>query len=211
MLFSPEEAKPNVDAEVFPTTAAWLASLPDGLNSYATVQTRREYNDCITRDFPLAPEHPRLPASIAKAIRFETDDQGWISDLHCLLHEHVVFDLYFEDKKTYYARHFQWCSQTLNGPFYRAVMFCVSPKLTMIALGGLWSRLNRGTQVSSREGPVKNSRYMTLSFPKNLYDDFLLEAVVVAVKAAVPRPSGRHFNYEIIEVTPTSGTCLFRW
>lgn len=211
MTHAPSETTPSLDAAVFPRTAAYLASLPEGLVSYPACETRREYSDFIAKDFPQAAQHPKLPPSIAQAISFETDKRGWIPDVHCLLHMHIIWDLYFDSKAAFMAQHYVWCKKSCDHPLYKAAMYCISPKLSMIALRALWSRFNLGTHVTSREGPSPNSRYVTLSHPDGMYDAFNVEAIFVAIQAMVSPPSGRNLSFDVIELTRTAGTALFHW
>lgn len=202
---------PTIDASLFPATAAYLARLPDGINSFPQCETRREYNDIILKEFPKDPKHPKLPPDIAKAIAFSTDKRGWVPDTHCLVHMHVVLDLHFGTPEKFFARHFQWTREMTADVYYRAAMYCVSPALTMIAAGALWSRSSRGTTAVSREGPIPKSRFFTLNFPLGMYDRFNVEAVFVSGKAIITQPSGKDIKYEIIEIGESSGTCLYTW
>lgn len=212
MPLTPDDTLPSLDAKVFPATAAWLAGLPEGLASYPECETAREYDDVLSRDYPLAARHPRLPASLAKAIRFETDKKGWVPDLYCLLHMHIVLDLYFKDEAAYLEQHLVWSRELIDHPLLRAATYCISPRLTMVALGAVWTRMSRGTSLTTREGPTPNSRYVTLSFPHHMYDAFNVEAVFVSIKATISQPKSRHpVRYEVTEISDTAGSCIFYW
>lgn len=200
-----------VDASIFPATASYLKTLPDGLKSWPECQTRREYNDIILKEFPDDAKHPGLNPVIQEAISFRNDKSGWVSDLHCLVHMHIVLDLHFKNQQEFFHRHFVWTQILTVDPFYRAAMYCISPKLTMIAASALWSRSSRGTQASTKEGPLPKSRYFTLSYPEGMYKRFNVEAVFVSAKAIITQPSGKNIRYEIVGIDASSATALFFW
>lgn len=197
------------DPESLPRTAAYLASLPDGLDSYPRCRVRTVVTREITDEFPAVLDHPGVDPEVRALLRRSIDGGEWMLDARGMALRLLVRDIAFETDATYHRWYFDVAGRVFAKPLYRFLMYVVSPTLVMLGATKRWAAFREGSTLTARL--ERNRGELELAFPRHLYPELTLVGFGEAFRASVLAARGREPKVELVEASADRGRWSLEW
>ena len=121
----------------------------------------------------------------------------------------LVRDVAFESDPDYYRWYFDVAGRLFAKPFYRVLMYVVSPTLVVLGAQRRWSAFREGTTLSAKID--KNQGELELAFPPMLYPELTLRGFGEAFRASIAAARARNPAVELVEATAERGRWTSGW
>ena len=186
-----------------PRTAQWLASLPDGLDSYPECQVKGSMVRGYSEFMPEGVDLQRLPAPVRDLVTDPPLVSAWISETKMIALCLAFRELYFETDAGYLS----WVEESLEtmlaGRLYRVLFSVISPARMAKSAAKRWKALRLGTRREMVEFN-DNGNLGRITYPENLYHPLYVEItlrgfMVIYRMSKAPAPVGR-----IVSHSPTA-------
>lgn len=197
------------DPERFPRTAAYLAELPGGLEAYPACRVRTVVTREITDQFPKVLDTPGIDPAITERLRQSIQRDEWMPDAQGLLVRLLVRDVVFQTDAEYHRWYFEIAGRIFAKPFYRVLMYVVSPTLVMLGAQKRWAAFREGTSLSAKID--RNQGEIELRFPEKLYPELTLHGFGEAFRASIVAARARNAKVELIEASAERGRWKTSW
>jgi hypothetical protein len=160
-----------VDPVRLPRTAAYLASLPEGLESFAACKVRDITVEPYARSFGSLAGEPGLPRPVSDMLagRFAG---AWLPEAVFQVVHLVVRDCAFDDDAPFHEWLLKANEQVFDKPILRNLMRLVSPTLIVLGATRRWSTFHTGSELSAARVVVAGDRSETvarLQYPAGLF------------------------------------------
>lgn len=203
-----------MDNVKYPGCAAYIASLPQGLESYPQCTMVAEALQVQRSILPQMDQLTGLPAPLQQLIKPFPADQ-WVPEVHAIAVGHAIRDALFTRDEDHAKFIEQLNEQLLNRPLYRALFRLLSPQLLVMGAARRWNTLHRGTTLEADPTPVVQSGRRRIraifTFPPRLMDAFVVERYSRACLVAVRLSGGKNAIWEPGAVTDTRGEFSLTW
>lgn len=173
---------------MLPSVAAYLESLPDGLDSYpgaltkgAVVRTFLGESGVLSR---LAPGD--VPGRVEDLLRDLPPVGTWVREVHFCAAIGALMDRCFPGVAGMAAFQLSMLErnrQLLTGPLYKILFMVVSPERVFLATDQRWSAFHRGSALKVIARSPQAVR-LELSAPPHLFPDYYVRAIRGAIQAA---------------------------
>ena len=200
---------PAFDPDAFPRTAAYLAALPGGLEAYPRCRVRTVVTREITDQFPQVLESQGIDPEVRDLLRGSIGGGEWMPDAHGMLVRLLVRDAAFETDADYCRWYFDVAGRIFAKPFYRVLMYVVSPTLVMLGAQKRWAAFREGTTLSAKI--ERNQGEIELRFPERLYPELTLRGFGEAFRASVVAARARSAYVDLLEASPDRGRWKIGW
>jgi len=200
---------PAFDPEILPRTAAYLAALPDGLDAYLRCRVRTAVTREIAHDFPGLLDKPGIDRGVRDLLHGSMDQGEWMPEAHGMAVRLLVRDVAFESDHDYYRWYFDVAGRLFAKPFYRFLMYVVSPTLVVLGAQKRWSAFREGTTLNAKID--KNRGELELAFPPMLYPELTLRGFGEAFRASIAAARARNPAVELVEATAERGRWTIGW
>jgi len=197
------------DPDSLPLTAAYIAGLPHGLDSYPRCRVRTAVTRAVIERFPRVLEHPGVDGVFVDRLRTAMREGEWMSEALGTATRILTRDAVFESDAQYNEWTFEIANELFARPFYRALMYVVSPSLVMLGASRRWNAFREGTTLTAKPGA--NGGDITLSFPPNLYTALVLEGFGHAFRASLAAARARGVRVELVEAGSESARWVVGW
>lgn len=188
--------------DALPTTREYLATLPEGLDSYPEAQARGSMARAVLDYQPEGLDPTRLPDELRWMLEHPPTANQWIPEARVLALMHAVRDLAFDTDEDF----FEWVRSSLHDlfatPVYRLLMAMASPQMLARQADRAWARVRRGT-VRQLEERGDNHNLGTLRYPPHLFDRFSMGIVCAGVEVTYRMSRARAPEVRMLEWTPT--------
>jgi hypothetical protein len=121
----------------------------------------------------------------------------------------LVRDVVFETDAEYCRWYYDIAGRLFAKPFYRFLMYVVSPTLVMLGASKRWSAFREGSTLSAKVD--RNQGEIELAFPEHLYPELTLKGFGEAFRASVVAARARSAYVELIEASPERGRWKIGW
>jgi hypothetical protein len=186
----------TLDPTRLPETCKYLASLPQGLESFPRCTVRDVSVDAYVRDFSGLAAEPGLPGPVADMLRGSLKG-AWLSETVFQVANLVVRDLAFANDASFSEWIFDANTELFDKPFLRNLMRLLSPMLIVIGASKRWGTFHQGSDLASgrvaRSGD-REETLATLRYPAGVFAPLFLTsleqvflAALVASRAKDPR------------------------
>jgi hypothetical protein len=197
------------DPDSLPLSEAYIAGLPEGLDSYPRCRVRTAVTRLITERFPKLLEHPGIDPAFSVRLRAALDQGEWMPEAIGTVTRILMRDVIFESDGQYNEWTFEISKELFARPFYRALMYVVSPSLVMLGASRRWNAFREGTtlvaKVQGKGGDI------ALSFPAGLYTPLVLDGFGHAFRASLVAARARNIRLELVDVQPQSARWSVDW
>lgn len=200
---------PSFDPETLPRTAAYLAALPGGLSAYPACRVRTVVTREITDEVPSVLDHPGVDSEVRELLRRSIAQGEWMPDAHGMLIRLLARDIVFSTDDDYNRWYFEIAGRIFAKPFYRVLMYVVSPTLVMLGATKRWAAFREGTTLTAKID--KNQGDIRLSFPPRLYPELTLRGFGEAFRASVLAARARNPRVELVEAGAELGRWTISW
>jgi hypothetical protein len=199
----------SFDPKLLPHTAAYVAGLPKGLDSYPHCRVRSAVSREILEEFPHLLNHPGVDPGVRKRLRDAMDQGEWMLDSQGMATRLLVRDIVFTTDRDYHRWFFDISGRLFAKPFYRFLMYVVSPTLVVLGATKRWAAFREGSLMTANVD--RNQGKVELAFPVGLYPEVALKGFGETILAALTAARARDPKVELVEVTPTRGQWRIGW
>lgn len=184
-------------------TAAYVESIPEGLDSYPDAQIKGSLARAMVELQPANFDASRLPPPIRALFDSPPLVSDWYPECRVVAMNMAMREAFFDTDEAYLAWVRDGLDEMMSGPLYRVVFKLVSP--TRLARGAArrWGAFRRGTQREVME-LNENGNLGRAMYPEGLYTQLYGECLLAGLLAAyalsrAKNPTGK--------VTQISNTC----
>lgn len=197
----------TIDPGRFPRAAAYLASMPDGLESHAACKIRDVVLDPYVRDYKAIAAEPGLPVPVADLLRGRVPGP-WISEVLFQVGHLVVRDRAFAADGPLHEWMRSANAEVFDKPILRSLMRLVSPSLIVLGASKRWAAFHLGSDLTvervveadGRAGSVAHLRY-----PPGLFSALFLETLEGSFVAALAASRAREPQAKILVTDAAHG------
>jgi hypothetical protein len=186
-----------LDSALLPLAAAYLETLPQGLESFVGCAIRNTVFEPHVRDFSRLGAEPGLPEPIADLLSGRLSDRQWVPEVVFQASYLVVRDLAFRDDAAFHRWIFGSNQEMFDKPLIRNLMRLVSPSLIALGATKRWGSFHQGSELVPVSAETVDGRTVTvtqLRYPEGLFPRTFLVglehaflAAIVAARAREPR------------------------
>jgi hypothetical protein len=203
----------KLDPAHHPRAAAYVASLPEGLSSFATCWMNRHVLERVSEDFPDLGAGEALPPAIADFFANRVAG-NWITEatgnaIYLMIRDHC-----FGDDASFRAWNQKNIDRLIHNPIFRAIMVLLSPSLVVMGAAKRWGSFHQGTEMKTEPMGQAGARMQvrgTLTYPPGLYDDLLLQLHCSTFLAALAAAHAGEPEVRLGHVTPGKAEYLASW
>lgn len=199
----------SFDPDALARTAAYVAALPGGLDAYPRCRVRTAVTREITEQFPSVLDHPGIDSGTRTLLRQSIDQGEWMSDAQGMVVRLLVRDVVFQTDDEYNRWYFDVAARLFAKPFYRVLMYVVSPTLVMLGAEKRWGTFREGSSLTARID--RNVGNVELRFPAHLYPELILRGFGEAFRASLAAARARNPKVELVEALPERGRWEVGW
>lgn len=200
---------PLFDPEILPRTAAYIETLPDGLDAYPRCRVRTIVTREITDQFPQVLTSPGVDGAVRDLLRASIAQGEWMPDAHGMALRILVRDVAFQSDAEYFRWYYDIAGRLFAKPFYRFLMYVVSPTLVMLGAQKRWAAFREGSTLSATLD--RNQGEIFLKFPPNLYPEVTLRGFGEAFRASVVAARARNARVELVEASAERAIWKIGW
>jgi hypothetical protein len=197
------------DPASLPLTAAYVAGLPEGLDSYPKCRVRTAVTRIIVERFPQALEHAGIEKAFVERLRAALDRGEWMSEALGTATRVLTRDAIFASHEQYNEWTFEIAKELFARPFYRALMYVMSPGLVMLGASRRWNAFREGTTLTAKS--TGNGGDITLTFPPHLYTPLVLEGFGHAFRASLVAARARNARVDLEEAHADRARWVAAW
>ncbi len=194
----------------FPTLAAYLSSLPEGLASHPSAQIKGAVLRDVYIPAPLRVVEG-LPDEVRELILHPPPHSVWVPEVHFHALLHAAYDHFFIHRMDEYD---QWISSSvrslLNSPLYRIAFFVISPARLRRSMQSRWELVRRGTELQLEE-LADASWMLRIKHPFALYSDLHRRTRAVTLRTTLECAGAKGVTIEFGQVTLLSWQVFVRW
>jgi hypothetical protein len=203
----------KLDPVRFPRAAAYVASLPQGLDSFPECRMNHHVLEHVPTDFPDLAAGQLMPPQLADffARRIAGD---WFHEAVGNTIYLMIRDQCYRDDASFQGWNQKNIDRLIRNPLFRAIMVLLSPALVVIGAGKRWGSFHQGTTMKTEPVGQAGDRLQVrgmLTFPAGLYDPLLLRLHTSTFLAALVAAKADQPEVRLGDVTPTSAEYLASW
>lgn len=167
-----------------PLLAAYEASLPDGLASYATFQQKGSVTCTLLQEWPEVRSLTGLPPALAALVHEPPLPSAWIPETHAMgLWLLAADERCGGDTRALEAFSFTVNRRLFEQPMYRLAFRVLGASLSVRAISAAWSTFHRGIVQRATLSP--GSCEVRLQFPAHLVPPILVASYGAAFLAGL--------------------------
>jgi hypothetical protein len=178
------------DPAALPLAAAYLARLPEGLDSYPSCLVRTEVTQLLLEKFPHVLDHPGVAPAFADRLREELGRGEWMSEATGVAVRMVTRDSIFQNDAEYDDWALEMSRELYTRRVYRVLMYLISPSLVILGAARRWNAFRQGTTLVAT--PHSRGGDIELAFPPHLYTPLVLGGLGQAFRAALEAARARN-------------------
>jgi hypothetical protein len=198
----------EVEAQTYPRLAAYVAQLPDGLDSYPSVVAKASMCRTFAAGARFEGAPPGLPAIVSGLAASPPPVTAWIPEAHLMALLLAVADLR-DDDTGFVAWMYDANRAVLKSPWYSVLMSVSSPMMLLRGTEMRWGALHKGTEVTATR--QEKGATIHFDFPPRLYTPLLLRAYGEAFRAAIDLTNARDASVVLSQVSSTRAAYDARW
>lgn len=191
-------------------TRAYVASLPNGLDSYPECRSKGSIWKAILRATDTSSLAGRVPPELFALERDSLYDSAWMPMVQNFACHMVLRDCLFPADRML-AEHFRKINRDLfTGPLYRVLVALASPAMLIQAADRRFAALFQGIDIKVvMTGP--NSARLTQTYPPDLVPALIGRMFLVGFEVAVELAGGKNLSGRVLEHGKTEARYELRW
>jgi hypothetical protein len=197
------------DPDSLPLTAAYVRALPHGLDSYPKCRVRTAVTQMVIERFPQALDHSGVDRAFAQRLRTAVSQGEWMPETLGTTLRILTRDTVFASDDEYDEWNFQIAGELFARPFYRVLMYVVSPTLVMLGAQRRWSAFREGTTLAAK--PHASGGEVVLTFPPHLYTPLVVAGFGQAFRASLVAARARGVTVALEDVQPDRARWSVTW
>lgn len=201
-------ATSSASAAVSPRLAAFLASLPAGLDSYPTCVQKGS----VVRAFLAGtPAVHGLPEPLHQLASRQPLATAWVPEVHASALYLAFADAHFPRERDFLAFCARRNAELLRGPMYRTLLAICSPSMMLQSLRMAWPLFHRGTTLAFVEKGPGRAR-LRLAFPPYVLPELIARGIQTAFSFAAGKVLlGHSWTSELVDYQRDSASYEVFW
>lgn len=195
----------------FPATAAYIARLPQGLDSHPDCQVKASLYRSTLDGRPIPRSAAELlPARLKRKVLDPDPVSAWIPEVQSLAlvtaHLDVCCSSLDDFERSCYLRQ----RRLFDSPLYRAIVKLATPNLLLRTAALRWGALHRGTTLEIQENERGLAR-LSMDHPEHLWDGPTRLALTAGFRALLDLCGARHTTVEVVDASSTHMRLHGQW
>jgi len=193
----------------FPTLAAYLAQLPEGLQSHPECQAKGSQIRTAVEGHDLGDAAAELPEPIRELFVAPPPPTAWVPMVYSDAVFHAVCDRFYPTE----AQMLAWCRERtldlVRGPMYRRLVAVAGPKTFFRIADRVFFLFERGSELSIELGD-REAR-IDVTHPPFLHTRLNHLGNTAVIEAVIEMTGGREPTCELVESRSTGLVLRCRW
>ncbi|MBL4688653.1 MAG: hypothetical protein JKY37_28960 [Nannocystaceae bacterium] len=199
-------------ADKFPTTAAYIAALPDGLESHPDCRAKASlYRTVVDGSALSTADAAELPQVLRTLVVEPALVSSWISEVHSHALMLAVYDRQFGDIEAFAQHAYLRQRELFAGPLYAVAFKLVSPALLIKTAALRWRLFHRGGMSFRSQDITADQARVRLEYPEGVYEPVLRRALCEALRAALDLSTGGGARVEVQDASARHTIFKVRW
>jgi hypothetical protein len=201
----------EVNGAKYPHTAAYLKTLPLGVESFSGCLIRADVLQNILVDFPSLRADGELPPMLLDFIKGKSTQ--WVPEAVGNIFYMLVRDLSDSDE-SFLAWNRKNIMRVFNQPLNRALIFIFSASLIVMGSAKRWSTFHRGTELKPEPIAQQNRRFIAkvnLTAPARLFTNLMLRQHCTTFESALDACKARDIRVELDKVGDEKTIYIASW
>jgi len=200
-----------LDADKFPTVAAYLATLPDGLDSYPHCQSKAALYRTLALEHPLSDQdRAGLPESLRRLVDAPKTVAAWIPEVHSHALMLAVYDRSFDSLAHFEHHTFSVQRQLFESKIYAFLMRAATPQLLFRGVSLRWKAFHKGSKLVA-ESFGECTAVVRLEQPPGVWDEVTAVALGAGLRAAADLLDVKNVQVDIVVRQPEVIRYCGRW
>lgn len=200
-----------LSAAAYPRLAAYLDSLPEGLQSHPQCTCVAEVFSEVLQAHPNLGHHAGIPAPLAALLLTPPKPTQDIPEVLSTASRMLLRDVAYNHDVAYLQFMEALSAKVFAKPMYRMLMYVMSPSLILMGAQRRWARFRKGTTLRAEPRSTDGTVELVLSFPHRLFPPLALETFGGAYCAALKASRARNVNVLLRDHDNTRGVFVLSW
>ncbi len=201
---------PEVDPRSFPRLSAYLAGLPQGLDSYPDCISKASLYRRLIEEHDFLPIADQLPARLVPLLEHPEPLNTWIPAVQNNAFLLAMTDHFYDrDLRAAVAWYRDVRERMFRSPLYRMMMAVISPRYILRGARKRWETFHRGTEFEVEYGD--HYANVVLTYPPNLQTRLIIRMLTGGLLAALAAAGAKDIKWGITSVTPTEARIGATW
>lgn len=193
-----------------PLLNAYLASLPQGLESFPEVQQKGSIVQSFLEGVPIQQHLSSLPRPIAELVKHLPPPSAWISEVKAAALYLACADLCFPSAEAYVEFAYRANRKIIEGPIYAMLFRMLGVKRIVNVVAGRWEQFHRGTSLKVVHFEGTEGR-LRLDCPPHATPLLLAQCHGTAVRATVEIVGAKNVTVACTQSGPSAFDYVCRW
>lgn len=167
-----------------PLLDAYLAQLPQGLDSHPTALHKGSVVRVFLDGTPMAAHAAKLPAALQGIIAHPPAASAWVPEVHAHALYVAAADLVYRSETEWISASYKGNRRLMEGPLYAVLFKVVGVKRLCSVAASRWEQLHRGTALRLAEFRGTSARFEPTA-PPGLLTELLTRTYATAVQASL--------------------------
>jgi hypothetical protein len=195
-----------------PETAAYIAALPKGLESYPECEVKGSVVREIVEHFDRSLLRS-LPPSLRALVEAPPPVSAWVHEvpvnaLILLSSERLTRQT--GDRNAMNQRAFETTKRLLSTPLYKILFWLVSPERLIVGADKRWGALRRGTRIDVHAHDARSAK-IRAHFPPKHYNERLLSIRAESIRASILCAGAQRATVTVQLSSPSSADFDCAW
>jgi hypothetical protein len=204
----------EIDASRFPRTAAYVAALPGGLDSFPECRVIGDAVENLVAALAGLKDAVGVPPVIRQILRGSAVP-AWCSEVHSNAMLHLLRDAVHPGDDEFLRWAYDDSRLVFKRPAYRVLMAVLSPSLVVLGAANRWSTFHQGTRLTAHRTAVEGNGRMgtraTLTYPSHLFSTLVLRRQQQAFLAAIDAAGAKQATVALEERGPSEAMFVASW
>ncbi|MEW5847734.1 MAG: hypothetical protein AB2A00_02930 [Myxococcota bacterium] len=190
---------------------AYVAALPQGLDSYATHQVKAAVLMNAINRTSIRRDADVLPPVLVHLIRSTLAATSWLPEAHVTAVWLAIRDLYHPDDESYLRFIYEGNRELLSGVVYGLLFKLIGIPRLLAGAGGKWGQMHRGIGITVTSTPETLRAALRLDFPPGLVPPLVCKGYSQAFRAAMEIAGGKDVQLALTDFTTTRAMFEATW
>jgi hypothetical protein len=195
----------------FPAVEAYLAGLPDGLDSHPECQSKASLYRTLIDTRPLDRDDiEALPAPLRQLTVHPMPISSWIPEVHSHALILATYDRRFDSREEFLAHAYDEQKRLFSSRVYAIAFRVLSPVFLLKSMDLRWRMFHRGSRMRLVERRGTHA-VVELTHPPGLYDEVSRCGLCEGLRAALDIVAGDGTSVTVELAEPTRAVISARW
>ncbi len=207
---TPTRGQATAEVSNTPTLDAYLASLPQGLETSPEMQQKGSVVQSFLEGVPIHTHLSALPPAIAELVKHPPLPSAWISEVKAFALFLACADLCFPSPEAYVEFAYRANKKMIEGPLYSMLFRMLGVKRIVKVVAGRWDQFHRGTSLTVVHFEGNEGR-LRLDSPLHATPLLIAQCHGTAMRAVMEIVGAKNVSVTCTQASPTVFDFVCRW